>query len=162
MNEDLKPLYDVKSAWELVHAKRPTAVYKHKECDSLFRIINFNLQEVTFNDTLMVPPANVIDIYRPLALKEKAEIMGIILKVMHEIKPITMPYIHEEYKVYVEKHKEVLGILYFKDNDEEESIVPIKRFFNMTRDPILNIEEISWNRFRELAEEEEESHVDQT
>ena len=72
-----------------------------------------------------------------------------------ELKPIKLPYVPETHKVYVQHEKTALGILYFMDTDKERSMVPIKRFFAIKRDPVLSFEEISWAKFREIAEVED-------
>ena len=155
MNEDLKPCYDIESCWERFAAPNPKVfITRHKECHHLFRIVDFAAQTIKFHDTLYVKPDRIIDIYRPLTDNEKELIKGLILSIMHEIRPISMPYVPVSYKVYVEYHEKALGILYFMDVDEDKSIVPIKRFFEIERDPVLSFEEISWDKFREIAEED--------
>ncbi len=157
MNEDLKPCYDIESCWERCAVPDPKMlIARHKECHHLFRIVDFAAQTIKFNDTLYVKPEGIIDIYRPLTDSEKEEIIGLILGIMHKIRPISMPYVPVSYKVYIEYHKKALGVLYFMDVDEDKSIVPIKRFFEIKRDPVLNFTEISWDRFREIAEEDED------
>lgn len=156
MNEDLKPCLDIESEWEAVQEIMSIYIYKHKLHSSLYRVIDFGLNEVYFRDKEIVKVDGIIDIYRKLEVREKEEIIGFIRGLMHEIKPITLPYVPFSYKVYVEHEKKAIGILFFKDNDEDESIVPIKRFFEIKRDPVLNFEEISWDRFREIAEEVED------
>ena len=162
MNEDLKPCYDIESLWEVAGdiSKPDFQVYRHKDCPHLYRLIDFKNKKVEFHDVLYVKPEGVIDINRKLSLKEKAEIMGLILGIMHEIKSITLPYVPETHKVYIQHEKNAFGILYFKDNDEEESMVPIKRFFAIKRDPVLSFEEISWAKFREIAEVEDGDKTD--
>lgn len=156
MNEDLKPLYDIESCWERNPVSSPKMfVARHKDYPHLYRVVDFAKQDVTFRDTEYVIPDGIIDIYRPLLETEKKEIRGLILSIMYEIRPISMPYVPTRYKVYVDHEKKAIGILYFKDNDEDESIVPIKRFFEIKHDPVLNFKEISWNQFREIAEEVE-------
>ena len=159
MNEDLKPCYDIESCWERSAAPNPKVfIARHKECHHLFRIVDFAAQTIKFHDTLYVKPEGIIDIYRPLTNEEKGTIKGLILGIMHEIRPISMPYVPVSYKVYIEYHEKALGVLYFMDVDEDKSIVPIKRFFEIKRDPVLNFEEISWDRFREIAEEDKDEH----
>jgi len=159
MNEDLKPCLDIESEWEAVQKIMPIHIYKHKLHPSLYRVIDFGLNEVYFRDKEIVKTDGIIDIYRKLEAREKEEVLGLIRGLMHEIKPITLPYVPFSYKVYVEHEKRAIGILFFKDNDEDESIVPIKRFFEIKHDPVLSFKEISWDMFREITEEE--SHVDQ-
>ena len=156
MNEDLRPCLDIESEWEAVQEMMPIYIYKHKMYPSLYRCVDFGLEEVYFRDKDIVKIDGIIDIYKKLEAREKEEIIGFIRNLMHEIKPINLPYVPFSYKVYVEHEKKASGILYFKDNDEDESIVPIKRFFEISRDPILNFEEISWDKFREIAEEVED------
>lgn len=157
MNEDLKPCYDIESCWERnpVSSSPKMFVSRHKDYPHLYRVVDFAKQNVTFRDTEYVISDGIIDIYRPLLEAEKKEIRGLILSIMYEIRPISMPYVPTSYKVYVDHEKKAVGILYFMDNDEDKSIVPIKRFFEIKRDPVLNFEEISWDRFREIAEEVE-------
>lgn len=158
MNEDLKPCYDIEGDWDFVPEGYIPGrqVFRHKRCSTLFRIMDFRNHEVWFSDTARVKPENVIDIYRKVSLKEKAEFMPIIIKVIDDMKPIKMPYLPEEIKVYVESHKNCIGLLYFKDTDKDQSIVPIKRFFEIKRDPVRSFEEITWGEFHDIAESEEE------
>lgn len=160
MNEDLKPCYDIETCWERSTVSNPKMLFiaTHKECPHLFRIVDFAAQAIRFHDSLYVKPEGIIDIYRPLTDAEKGEITGLIRVIIHEIRPISMPYVPVSYKVYIEYHKKALGVLYFMDVDEDKSIVPIKRFFEIKRDPVLSFEETSWDRFREIAEEEEDGN----
>lgn len=159
MNEDLHPCYDIASDWEIVPFDTPgKQICRHKDCKSLYRIIDFKEQTIKFNDTERVRPAAVIDIYKNVPLKEKAEMMGLILNVMLEEKPISLPYIHEDLKVYIEKHDNCVGLLYYKDSDAEESIVPIKRFFAIGRIPKLSFTEITWSEFYALSGKEAEEN----
>ena len=162
MNEDLKPCYDIESCWKRVlQSYLPgKAVWQHNDCKSLYRGIDFDNQVVFFKDFLYVKPEGIIDIYRPLTDNEKGLIKGLILDIMHKVRPISMPYVPVSYKVYVEYHEKALGVLYFMDVDEDKSIVPIKRFFEIKRDPVLNFEEISWAKFREIAEVEDGKNDD--
>lgn len=161
MNEDLKPCYDIASDWELdPGSNRSKMFYRHKSDENLYRIVDFANQTISFRDIARVPKKNVIDIYKKLDSDTKDELMGLIIGVIHEVKPITMPYIHEELKVYIEHHPGCVGLLYFKDSDEEQSIVAIKRFFEITRDPVLSFKEISWNEFVDISEiKEDEENV---
>lgn len=157
MNEDLKPCYDLASLWEETDfSKKDIVIHRHKDCQHLYRLADFKKHTIEFHDVLYVKPEGVIDINRKLSLKEKAEIMGLILGIMHEMKPITLPYVPEEHKVYIQHEKKAFGILYFMDNDAEKSMVPIKRFFKINHDPVLSFEEISWSEFREIIEEDED------
>lgn len=163
MNEDLRPCYDIASDWELAEFQSPgKQISRHKDCQSLYRIVDFKEQSIKFNDTERVRPAAVIDIYKKVSLKEKAEMMGLILNVMCEEKPISLPYIHEDLKVYIEKHNTCVGLLYYKDCDAEESIVPIKRFFAIGHIPHLSFTEITWSEFYALSGKEDEENVDKT
>ena len=155
MNEDLRPCYDIASDWEFVDAPKGKQIFRHRNCQSLYRIMDFKAHTVKFTDTERVRPAAVIDIYKKVTLKEKSEMMALILAIMGEEKPISLPYIHEDLKVYIEKHESCVGLLYYKDSDAEESIVPIKRFFEIKREPHLNFEEITWSEFYALSGKEE-------
>ena len=163
MNEDLKPCYDIESCWKKVlqsYYLPGKVVRQHNDCHHLYRCIDFDKQAVFFKDFYYVKPEGIIDIYRPLTDSEKGLVKGLILDIMHKIRPISMPYVPVSYKVYIEYHEKALGILYFMDVDEDKSIVPIKRFFEIKRDPVLSFEEISWDRFREIAEEVEDGNDD--
>lgn len=164
MNEDLKPCYDIESNWELVPegCGELKQVYRHKDYHDLFRVIDFKKRTIEFRDTMRVTPANVIDIYKNIGLKAKAEIIGLVLRVIHEEKPILMPYAHEELKVFTEYHANTLGILYYKDSDDDKSIVPIRRYFKKIKDNSLTFEEISWSEFVKISTDKEAENVDQT
>ena len=130
MNEDLKPCYDIASDWELCPMQTPgVQLCQHRAYPELFRIIDFKKQSITFKDINRVTPSKVVDIYRPIKMDDKLSILPILLQVLTEEKPISMPYIHEELSTYIQYDGENLGILYYKDTDEDKSIVPIKRFF---------------------------------
>lgn len=157
MNEDLKPCYDIASDWELLDLGYPNKqISQHKQCKDLYRILDFKEKTITFSDATRVKPEGIIDINRNIGLERKMTLCPLVIKVMAAEKPISMPYIHEEYKVYIEDIGEAFGILYYKDNDEDESIVPIKRFFKL----LLPLhEEITWTEFNAIKEEKE--NVDQ-
>lgn len=166
MNEDLKPCYDLESSWEMVPegCGGGKQVFRHNDDHNLFRVIDFKNKTIVFKDTLRVPPSNVLDIYRDIGLKAKAEIIGLVLKIIDETKPIKMPYVHEELKVFIEYHADTVGILFYKDSDEDHSIIPIKRYFAIKRDPVRSFEEITWEDFVNLSSdftsEEETKNVD--
>ena len=79
MNEDLKPCYDIESCWKVVAegCSSDRQVYRHSDYEDLFRIVDFRNQSITFNDTMRVPPTNVIDIYHDIGLMAKGNIMGL-------------------------------------------------------------------------------------
>ena len=41
MNEDLRPLYDIESSWEIIEGQAGIQVFAHKEYKDLLRIIDF-------------------------------------------------------------------------------------------------------------------------
>ena len=149
MNEDLKPCYDIASDWELFPIQTPDVqLCQHKDYPELVRIIDFKKQTVTFKDINRTTPSKVIDIYRKVEPNEKLPIMPIVLQVLAEEKPISMPYIHEELSVYIQYDGSNLGILYYKDTDEEKSIVPIKRFFKIVKKgEATSFEEVTFTEF---------------
>ena len=168
MNEDLKPCYDIASDWELCPLQTPgIQICQHKDYRELVRIIDFKKQTVTFKDVNRVIPSKVIDIYRKVEPADKLPLMPIVLRVITEEKPISMPYIHEELSVFIQYDGENLGILYYKDSDEERSIIPIKRFFKVRkaeRKP-LRFDEVTFTEFHrdfDYPYEGREEDVDQT
>lgn len=162
MNEDLQPCIDIESEWELVDSRglapdQPIKFYQNKNYESLYRIIDFAKQEVTFTDAKRINvDIGILDINHALSLERKRKLLPILLKVLNEKKPITLPYIHEELKVYIEDLGEVIGFLYFMDNDEDKSLVPVKRFFKVHPFPSsTQFEEISYYNYNEIKEKKD-------
>lgn len=162
MNEDLQPCIDIESEWELVDSRglapdQPIKFYQNKNYESLYRIIDFAKQEVTFTDAKRINvDIGILDINHALSLERKRKLLPILLKVLNEKKPITLPYVHEELKVYIEDLGEVIGFLYFMDNDEDKSLVPVKRFFKVHQAPSsIGFEEISYYNYNEIKEKKD-------
>ena len=65
-------------------------------------------------------------------------------------KPITMPYVPEKIKVYIEDLGDILGVLYYMDSDPDKTLVPIKRYFKMEK--FQKPEEISFDEYNALKE----------
>lgn len=166
MNEDLHPCYDIESDWKLIPSEcRPgIQVFSHKDYNPLFRVVNFSKQSVVFTDEERLLPADIIDINKDIGMERKMELNSFLLRILLMEKPISMPYIHERLKAYIEDLGDYLGVLYFMDSDEEKTLVPIKRYFKLTKDPVvLNFQEISHPEYQEKREryfEEEDSNVD--
>ncbi len=163
MNEDLKPCIDIESEWELIDSRgldpdQPRfKFYQNKNYESLYRIIDFEKQEVTFTDAKRINVGiGILDINHALSLERKRKLLPILLKVLNEKKPITLPYVHEELKVYIEDLDEAVGFLYFMDNDEDKSLVPVKRFFKVHQAPSsTEFEEISYYNYNEIREKKD-------
>lgn len=163
MNEDLKPCIDIESEWELIDSRgldpdHPRfKFYQNKNYESLYRIIDFEKQEVTFTDAKRINVGiGILDINHALSLERKRKLLPILLKVLNEKKPITLPYVHEELKVYIEDLDEAVGFLYFMDNDEDKSLVPVKRFFKVNQLPSsTEFEEISYYNYNEIREKKD-------
>lgn len=162
MNEDLNPCLDIESEWMLVDSRGLTSdqaikFYQNKTYESLYRIIDFAKQEVTFTDAKRINvDIGILDINHALSLERKRKLLPILLKVLNEKKPITLPYVHEELKVYIEDLDEAVGFLYFMDNDEDKSLVPVKRFFKVHQAPSsIEFEEISYYNYNEIREKKD-------
>lgn len=166
MNEDLKPCLDLESLWEL-SPDYPRSirmqVFKHKDYKNLLRIIDFKEQVIIFRDTKRVKLQGVIDINKKLHNLRRANLAFFLNRIMDAEKPITMPYVPENIKVYIEdidkEGEEILGVLYYMDSDPEKTIVPIKRYF-VKGNYTFKYEEIPFDKYQEMKERFEEN-VDQ-
>ncbi len=159
MNEDLKPLYDIESNWEIVNGTDHIQVFEHKEYRDLVRVIDFRNQTIHFVDRKRIVPGNVIDIDRALPELRKVRLMTQISRVIDAEKPIKMPYIPEKLKVYIDDLGEYLGILYYMDYKPDKHLVQVKRYFKVTYVDKMGL------LFKEVPFEEfyiygEEHHVD--
>ena len=160
MNEDLKPLYDIESNWEIVDGTTDRIhIYEHKEYRDLVRVIDFRNQTIHFVDRKRIVPGNVIDIDQKLPELRKVRLMTQISRVMDAEKPVKMPYIPEKLKVYIEDFGEYLGILYYMDNNPEKHLVQVKRYFKVTdsNKQGLLFKEVPFDEFYKYGEEH---HVD--
>lgn len=167
MNEDLKPCLDIESLWELSPDYPRTVrmqIFKHKDYKNLLRIVDFKEQVIIFRDTHRVKIQGVIDINKKLHNLRRANLANFLNRIMDAEKPISMPYVPENIKVYIEDiekgHEEILGVLYYMDSDPEKTIVPIKRYFERN-DRSFKYEEIPFDKYQEMKERLEED-VDQT
>ena len=152
MNEDLRPLYDIKSNWRLIEEQRGVQVYSHTEYSVLLRVIDFNNKMIHFTDRKRIEPGKVLDINKPLTIMDRGRLIIPIIKVMDAEKPIVMPYVPEKLKVYIEDFLDIFAILYYMDSDEEKSIIPVKRYFKRKNS---SYEEISFEEYNKMKEEKE-------
>lgn len=159
MNEDLHPLYDIESNWIYSRGEDNIQVFEHKEYKQLLRVINFKDESIIFTDRMRVTPARVIDINKGklLTLKRKAELMTLIIRVIDAEKPIKMPYVPEELKVYIEDLGEYVGVLYYMDSDEKKTVIPIKRYWK--HDTGLIFKEVSQDEYVKVRMKEEFTNV---
>lgn len=155
MNEDLKPLYDIESNWEIVDGTDRIHIYEHKEYRDLVRVIDFKNETIHFVDRKRIRPKNVIDIDRALPELRKVRLMTQISRVMDAEKPVKMPYIPEKLKVYIEDFGEYFGILYYMDNNPEKHLVQVKRYFKVTdsNKQGLLFKEVPFEEFYRYGEE---------
>ena len=146
MSEDLKPLYDIESYWCGPYSKpgsNDICFWTHTEHPGLVRVINHKDKTVYFTDTERVPMENVIDINHPISDELRSEILPIILHSVDTLKPVTMPYAPEVFKVYVEcTGDRCCGLLYLRSGDE---MTPIRRYFHKPNDDDIWQEiDMSW------------------
>ena len=152
MNEDLKPLYDIQSLWGFpptVIKDGMIHIYKHKLYPKLYRVIDFEREVVYFNDIGRVDATTIIDINKDIGVFRKNFLVPFTLQMLNELKPIKMPYVPEKIKVYVEDLGGYVGLLYFKDTDEDESLVPIKRYFEVKNGGFYEVDFESYNKYKE-------------
>ena len=148
MNEDMHPLYDIESYWQLTSGGPKFQVFEHKEYRDLIRCIDFEHKIIFFSDRKRIEPGKIIDINRNLPEIRKIRIMPLISRVMDAEKIIEMPYLPEKLKVYIEDMDEFIGILYYMDSDEKKTIKPIKRFFKAREGSnFLNYDECSFDEY---------------
>lgn len=160
MNEDLKPLYDIESNWELIGGQKGIQVFEHKEYHHLLRLINYKEQTITFTDRLRLSPERIIDINKSLDFKRKAKLQLLAYRVLDAEKPVTMPYIPEKLKVYVEDLDSYVGILYFMDSDEKKTVKPIKRYFFEDVENRMMFTEVSQDEYINFKMKEEITNAD--
>ena len=79
--------------------------------------------------------------------------MTLIIRVIDAEKPIKMPYVPEELKVYIEDLGEYVGVLYYMDSDEKKSVIPIKRYWK--HDTGLIFKEVSQDEYVKVRMKEE-------
>lgn len=143
MNEDDNLVYDIESYWvmdaSLTRARQQ--VFQHNEFKTLYRLVDFNEEIISFNDIARID--QVIDINRKLLPREVKQLMPKLLSIINAERPITMPYKPEKLTLFIELFDETLGVLYFKDDTAEKNVVAIKRFYKLDWDPVLYFIEIS-------------------
>lgn len=154
MNEDKHPLYDIESNWQYKEGSKGIQVFEHKEYKDLLRVIDFEKQTIHFTDRKRIVPEKILDINKNLPLLRKIRLMMLLLRVIDAEKPIKMPYIPEQLKVYVEDSGEYVAILYYMDSDEEKSLIPIKRYFKLDGYTPMEINFDMYNAFKEEQEDE--------
>lgn len=156
MNEDLKPCLDIESEWEISpeYGTRPGfQIFQHKMHKDLLRVINYKEQTVHFTDRHRVKLSSVIDINKKIEPIRKANLATFLNRVIDAEKPITMPYVPEKIKVYIEDLGDILGVLYYMDSDPDKTLIPIKRYFKMEH--FQKPEEISFDEYNTLKEKME-------
>ena len=68
-----------------------------------------------------------------------------------------MPYKPEEIKTYVEDFGSYVGFLYFRSSEDPDNLIPIKRYFRVVHDPVINFIEVCPDEFRDFKESANES-----
>ena len=156
MNEDLKPLYDIESLWEVrFNVPGRLVKYEHKEYPTLTRFVDFENHKYLFSDFSRVEPENIIDINKNIGMTRKVELQDIALRLVNMAKPITMPYLPEKMKVYVEDLGLYVGFLYFRSDREPENMIPVKKFFKVVRDPVINFMPVTFSEYNSYKEDME-------
>ena len=164
MNEDLKPLYDIESNWDIVDGTDRIHIYEHKEYRDLVRVVDFKNETIHFVDRRRIVPGNVIDIDQKLPELRKVRLMTQISRVMDAEKPIKLPYIPEKLKVYIEDKGEYLGILYYMDFYPEKHIVEVKRYFKVTDSDNkgLSFKEVPFDEYYKYQEDDNEQTTNES
>ena len=164
MNEDLKPLYDIESCWEIVRSVDHIDVFEHKDYRDLVRVIDFNNQTIHFVDRKRIHPVGIIDINKKLPALRKVRIMTLISRVINAEKPISLPYSPEKLKVYIEDKGKYLGILYYMDYEPEKHLVQVKRYFKVTDSDKkgLLFEEVPFDEYYKYEEESNEQTANES
>ncbi len=148
MTEDDKLVYDIESYWEmnLNLTQFRQQAFEHKEYKSLYRIIDFNDQTIRFNDIARIQ--KVIDIHSKLDENVIKEFMPKFISIINAERPITMPYKPEKLTLFVCMFDDILGVLYYKvDTEEEKNVYPIKRYYKIDRDPLLTFIEMTGEEY---------------
>ncbi len=167
LNEDLKPCLDIESEWEhwprFADDESPITrenvhVFSHKRYDALLRVIDFNTHTIHFTDRKRITVQNVIDINKKIEPIRKIMLTSFLIRIIDAEKPITMPYVPEKIKVYIEDLGDILGVLYYMDSDPEKTLVPIKRYFKMGH--FQKPEEIPFDEYQVLKEKIESEDKD--
>lgn len=155
MNEDLHPLYDIESDWNLIGGQEGMHVFAHKDYKDLLRVIDYKEQKILFTDRLRIQPDRIIDINKALPFKRKAELQLLLVRVMDAEKPVTMPYVPEKLKVYIEDLDSYVGVLYFMDSDEKKTVKPIKRYWKKDDNNRFIYKEVSQDEYLDFKFKEE-------
>ena len=177
MTEDDNLLYDIEGNWQQLNGGRKV-FFRHKERFSLFRIVDLDKETITFSDICRV--SKITDINKVLVKKSNPEELkdkwqSIIVRVLDDIKPISMPYKPESIHAFVEafpsKHSngedDIIGILYFWDTPDEKKsreegileaeMIPCRRFFKTlqrrTGAERVLFEEIDFKEYNKLKED---------
>ena len=159
--EDDGIIYDYELDWKPCNSGNVKRIYfENAKRGSLFRVINFNDQTVTFSDVERVE--KITDINKVLVKEDNPEenknkFQSLVNRIVDEIKPITMPYRPDRLICYIEafpgfdeNYEDTVGILYFRDLIEDE-MISCKRFFRIH--PIgsnVRYEEINFNIYNDV------------
>ena len=188
MTEDDKLVYDYESDWRPCNSgKDKIIIFKHDKCPSLFRIVNFHDETITYSDIERVE--KITDINKVLVHEDDKEenmrrYLPIVNTVLNEVKPIILPYKKEHLNAYIEafpgfdrNFDDTVGVLYFWNKPDEKvqtkkgvldaEMIPAKRFFRIH--PIgsnYKYEEINYNTYNDVKSkwfirmEKEKENVD--
>ena len=108
----------------------PMPYFRHAKLGSLIRIIDVKNETVKFVDTARI--SKISDINRMLCKDDDPErnkelYLGICNRVLDLVSPIKMPYTPDEPTAYIETFPGYLGVLYFKD--DQDNMIEAKKFF---------------------------------
>ena len=132
----------------------PMPYFRHAELSSLIRIIDVKNQTVKFVDTARI--SKISDINRMLSKDDDPEhnkqlYRGICNRALDLVSPIKMPYTPDGPTAYIETFPGYLGVLYFKDN--QDNMIEAKKFFKRSAVVGCRFEEISYHDYI-LAQQE--------
>lgn len=123
---------DNEELWQQINPGNAAIQYfRHTELDSLYRIIDIGKETIKFVDTARI--SKISDINRMLSKDDNPErnkelYLGICNRVLDLVNPIKMPYTPDgPTTAYIETFPGYLGVLYFKDS--QDNMIEAKKFF---------------------------------
>lgn len=154
-------IHDEEEYWDYVPASTDRhSVYKHKELEGVYRVIDHKEQTIRFSDINRI--ASIRDINKVLTGEDNPELnrkkyLPILNNVLDNLEPISMPYMRSEVIAYIEAfpgyndtEDDVLGILYFRDKgitEDQDHMIPAKMFYRIL--PIIS--ECRWEEIDKEA-----------
>lgn len=137
MKEEM--IFDFEADWKIINSNTPDKlIYQNQVRKTFYRVIDIKEQTYRFSDTGRI--TKYIDINKVLTGESKSDelkklYLPICNKCLDIVHPIDIPYRPEDLTCYIEafsgkdvNYEDTLGILYFKDNSNDQ-MIECKKFF---------------------------------